>query len=223
MASLINLGEIKKQDPKTQCLVFGFVRRAQRLLSDETSFWNITELIIYTIMAFYQSVEFFEYFDKDCVKLSDDKMTITKIGRVTWITAYGSQIIKYDSSGVHRWRLKINRISSDIQCIVGIDESNHLSFNKYFCSTPDHLYYGYSGWGNEFDQTGWRSYKTKYKNGDIVQVELDMNDKLMTFYINDKKIKPIGVRKTDIGYSLAVSFLYNDDNVTLLSYNYHSK
>ena len=115
---------------KTQYLVFGFVKEAQKLLPEHNSYWNIAELIIYTIMAYFQGFECWKYYDKDAFHYNPDKNIITKLRRKCE-PCYGSRVVNYDSIGVHHWKIAITYLENKA-CIMEIEEASHQRIDKSY-------------------------------------------------------------------------------------------
>eukprot|EP01084_Bolivina_argentea_P046039 84757_1 len=162
----------------------------------------------------------FKYFNKNSFNTSNNNKTIVKKGN-GWGTCYGSQVIPYNSTGIHKWTIQINRLSNGV-CVIGIDEANRKWKDRDFWSQKGTIHYGYYAQnGNKYYPSGK---STKYNKGsdkgDIIEMILDLSCKKLSFGINNSQIKhAFNVQNTNIGYCLAVNLYYENDSLSLISYN----
>ena len=218
-----DLQTVKECDKKTQYLIFGFVHKSQSLLPTDNPFWIITDLIVYTIMAFYANVERFKYASDDW-QLTNDGLCTKKMKNTDGRTCYGRKIISSDDKQIHEWRINILSAKNN-DVIIGIDEASYKWKDSLFYNQPSTkscCIYGYNG--NICDQTyNWERYnQDKFGTGDTILMILNMTKKILSFGINDKSAtKAFDVVPSDIGYCLAVSMWYKDDSVEILSYEVH--
>ncbi len=218
----LDLQELKKRDIQIQYLVFGFVRNAQILLSNNTSFWNISDLIIYIIMAFYGLEECFKHFNESQFITFDHDNIIKKINKKQWSTCYGYKVIEYNSDGVHIWRFEALTLANGA-CMIGIDEANYKWFTNCFCwEYEDRDGYGYNGYnGRKYNKNDYSKYGEKYKTGDTIEMILNLNDKTLSYKTNNaSSLKAFKIKPTNVGYCMAVALYWEDDSIQLLSYNY---
>ena len=220
-----DLQEIKRIDNQTQCVVFGYARQCQSLFndSDNSIFWNISELIIYTIIAFYAHFEYFEHYADNSFETEKQQTIIKRIGSRKRIgrdnayrSVYGSKIISYDSLGIHTWIVKIIKGKF---VHVGIDEASYKT-NAFFYdeTTKNYAYAGYNGTiiSQHIQADHWGFH---YSTGTRVRMVLNMNDKTLSFAVNHgAPNKAYDIERTDIGYCLAVFIRYTDDSMQILSY-----
>ena len=216
----LDLQIVKESDQRTQYLIFGFVRESQKLLPSDNPFSIITDLIIYTIMAFYANVERFKYASDDW-KLTNDGLCATKIHDTNGRTCYGSKIISSESKQIHEWTIKIIHAEAK-NIVIGIDEASHTWQGALFYlegSTKSCCIYGYSG--KKTDQKyHWKQYNQgKFGTGVTVLMILDMAKKTLSFGINGKSpTKAFDVEASNIGYCLAVSLWSKGGSMEILSY-----
>ena len=223
-----DLQEIKKIDRKSQYLVFGFVKKSQSLFSqnDQSTFWNISELIIYTIIAFYAHIEFFKHFTDGSFKTENNATKITRIvgheqSRNAYRTVYGSKVISFESKGIHTWKIRL--IAGKFICI-GIDEASHECMEDAFFFETKTLNYSYAAYGGQkYTQNTGAVFLKAYRREDVVTMVLNMNDKTISFAKNDGTLKEAFViKESTYGYSLAVFIRFEHDCVELLSYDHVS-
>eukprot|EP01084_Bolivina_argentea_P055548 101808_1 len=170
-------------------------------------------------------MEYFQHYNASNFSCSNNNCTVQKKGNDSK-TCYGSKVIKYNDTGIHRWKIQIHKVQSTNGCVICIDEAcykwknNSLAYNGQGTS-----HYGYSSNGNKFNpKCKETSYGDKYKAGDVVEVVLDLDKKTVGFALNNSIISEpaFTVNPTDIGYALAVNLYHDGDSVTLISYN-HTK
>ena len=181
----------KELDEKTQCLVFGFVKESQKLLSDSSSYWNISDLIIFIILSFYQiKDEWDEENSHKAYKIEDD--ILVKVDEENaWVknrSAFMTQIV---SKGTFRWKFKIVHIVEPGQWndfIIGIINANrNLKYvsTGFYCDSNGHGYDAGKGrlWNPSYDVT---TYGIACKGNDIIEMELNMNELYLKYIINGK-------------------------------------
>ena len=221
----LNLKEIKKADIKSQYLVFGFVKECQLLFEDKDDniIRNITDLIIYTIIAFYAHFEFFEHFAEDKFKTEDDGRIITKNGDELRLTAYGSIIIPFESEAVYTWKIRILKGNT---IAIGIDEASRKCMQEIFFNCRKSKNYAYaSGTGKKYSHKKHRvNFLQPYSKDDVITMELNMKEKSLSFAKNDDKLTKAydNIEESADGYSLAVFIRYKYYSIQLLSYQCRS-
>eukprot|EP01084_Bolivina_argentea_P055104 101043_1 len=163
----------------------------------------------------------FKYFNKNKFNTSNNNKTIVKRDNY-WHTCYGSQVIPYNSTGVHKWTIKIDRLKGG-DCAIGIDEASHKWKDKAFYDHPEGTnHYGYSAYnGNKYNPSGnGTKYNKEYATNDIIEIVLDLSCKKLSFGINNSQTKhAFNVKNTNIGYCLAVALFNPNDSLSLISYN----
>eukprot|EP01084_Bolivina_argentea_P062804 114796_1 len=214
----IDLQKLKLVDMKVQFLVFGFVKESQLLLRNDSSYWNISHLIVYTIMAYYLEDERFEYYVDILVTESNNKRTLI-LNDHDSITCYGNKNISFNSKGIHTWTFKA--IAPMLSFAIGIDESDHKKIGGYFHFVKDKENYCYSHYGEIH-------YKheiitdilvPKYVDKDIIEMVLNMNTKTLTYSKNGVVImNPLKINESKSGYRMAVALSAKNVGVTLISY-----
>eukprot|EP01083_Nonionella_stella_P139237 424332_1 len=185
----------KKYDVRTQRLVFGYIRGSQSLLRNDSVYYMIPDLITYTIMAHYHSIEYFKYYSPNNITVSEDGFCITKSSEYSHHTCYGSIVIPFDSHGTHKWTLSMTRLGGG-GTIIGVTEANPMTLLDVGCNFTS-------------------------SEGDSICVILDMDTKTISFAKNNcKALKACDVMNTAFGYCLALWICDEDDCITLQSYEY---
>ena len=217
----LELQLVKKYDMKTQHLIFGFVHESQILLPSDNAFWIITDLIIYTIMAFTLALDSFSQFHAKDWDLTNSGRGIIKKYDHRWRTCYGRITISNDSKQIHEWIIKIRSVKGQ-NAAIGIEEATYGSKNTCFHNEISVKSYAITGWsGKKWDPLGHsHAYdQGKFGTGDTICMILNMTKKTISFAVNDKSpTKAFDVESSDIGYCLAVSVCSNNDYVEILSY-----
>eukprot|EP01084_Bolivina_argentea_P227816 384839_1 len=218
----VDFQQMKKHNVKIQYLIFGYVRKSKSLLSNSLMYCNISDLITYTILAYYQPIEYFQHYNSEKVKISDDKYTITaKLETDEGVTCYGSVIIPYDSKGIHKWKFKLEHVTCSY--CIGVDEVSYKWENRTLYDAKGTNNYSYAGTsGGKYGSSGqWTQYSVKYKTNDIVEMVFNLNTKMLSFGVNGHKLKDaFMIINSDIGYAMAVSVYTINDSITLLSYSH---
>eukprot|EP01084_Bolivina_argentea_P235536 396317_1 len=174
----------------------------------------------YSCLLLFHGVECFKYYDKTKIRISKNNTIITNIFG-NHATSYGTICIPFNSKGIHTWKIKILKHNGNEwgDIAIGIDESNHLWQNIYFCPQKGSKNYGYGSTGIKGDSNGVTKYLTTYTSNDIITMIFNLNKKELFFAKNDEKpIRAFIVNKTTYGYSLAICIMGVCDSVSLISY-----
>lgn len=221
MAVEINLEALKKINNKDKYLMFGYFRTVSKEMI-KSYYDNIPDLIVYICLSYFYHTHF-GYLGLLTV-LSKDKRTITKTSS-SWVGInYGSETIHSLDKCVCRWRLKINKRNTE-HIYIGIGTAGYENLQniwRNYGRHPNTEYYLYSGNGDkinhEINTILSRKYGEEYKKGDIIEVELNLSDRRVTFYKNDES-QGIAFRyiKTakDLYYKLMVTMYGKNTKVTL--------
>ena len=223
----LDLQKIKQIDVKTQYLVFGFMRQEENLLinNDNDICWTISDLIIYTILAFYAQVEFFEYFLPNAFRTVNNANIIIRIEEGNDVhgiprirTVYGSKVIPYESKGIHEWKIKI---VLGTYIYIGIDEASRKCMATHAFDSRRRLSYAYAAFNGSKRRGKFDNFGESYGSGDTITMVLNMNDKSLSFAKNNGKLKKAyDVGATDVGYCLACFMRFTDDSLRILSYEH---
>ena len=157
-------------------------------------------------------------------------------------TSYGKEKVLTKNGGRVRWTIKINCFHR--WCVIGIDEGQ-LNADYSFWDSKKSTHYAWSADSGEITGTqpvqrseedndvehegdvtwnltqfsSWKSFSDTCADGDIFHMELDLDHNTLSFAIHDEEMKVAftNIKRTEIGYSLAV-YLYDvGDSVSILS------
>ena len=220
----MNFDETKKATNREKIIVNGYIKKCQYLLPSNEPYYNIPQLIYFTVIAFYHKCEYFtKHGDK--IEINDKYDTATN-KTSTYNTVYGNIDINGNESIIYVWKIKI--ILVDL-IIFGIDSSNKKHLNNRFSANYT------SGWiKNEFEFYGcgfsidciW-SYTKEIddqecdygiKKGDIITMELNLRNKTLKWYINDQYINFIltKINFDNKKYNMAIEL--RNSSVQLIDY-----
>ena len=178
-----DFARVKKDiDPRTEYLIFGFVHDAQRLLSSDTSYFNITDLITFVIAAFYFiKNEWDEKLTSAYYKIEDDCLTVCKKD-YEWnhVNAYLKGVI---DKGSHSWKFKVENKEKDTNkwfdlAIGVVDDTYDLIHDvindqdTWFC-------------GSDSEKGGYIKYGKRLEKDDIIEMIIDIDNKSLKYIIND--------------------------------------
>lgn len=152
--------------------------------------------------------------------LSNNNKKIKKIGSNKWnCAAITNSVIK----GFHKWSLKINNIT-DGQIMIGISPNDINQNEIYNYSKCGWYFYCYNSTlrsGPPFNFNG-KSYSNTglLKNGDIIDIELNMEKQTIKYFINgnDYDIAYDGIL-IDKPLNLSIILHYVNDGIELISYS----
>ena len=174
-----DLSKLKKDvDERSEYLIFGFVREAQKLLPSDKSYFNITDLITFGILSFYYiKNEWDQELTSDYYKIEDDCCSVIKPSNgVT--NAYIKGVI---DKGIHSWKFKVEHFEQDtykwFDFVIGVVDQNH-SFkepvnhqSRWFAGSKAHKYIR-------------NRYGKLLKQDDIIEMIINMNEKSLKYIIN---------------------------------------
>eukprot|EP01084_Bolivina_argentea_P133447 235512_1 len=171
------------------------------------------------ISAFFVLSDIMESF-KHCdqqIKLTNNNHTITNNGDGSNIAkAWGTLPIASESKGVNQWRFKIIFLNPINGCIcIGIrDGAESASYPPFV--------YGYRTDGYQWNSCDGGYTADRLKDGDIILMTLNMNNKTVSFCINNDKAKQtvFTVKNVCKQYKMVISTNYYGDSISLLSYKY---
>lgn len=106
----VRIEDVKYVDKQVKIIVNGYIRRCQQLLPTDNAYYNISPLVVFTCILYYNELE---HFDKDhCgpqIKISDPKKrTITIDKRGIWQTVFGKKKINPQSNTIIKYEFIIN-------------------------------------------------------------------------------------------------------------------
>ena len=212
-------------DEKTKLIVFGYCRMNK-------SNTDIPSEVVFLCIKFYFQPEQFELSGDD-ISISDNNTKITlDINYPTGgsCSAYGHMIIPSISQYIYEWELKYNNDGGWNYVIVEISSSADYA-NRGFSDTRNESY-GYGYWspsgskvrckpGFYMEPSRGNRYGSKYGQGDIIKIKLNLIKKELSFFVNDKDQgiawKDIKCND-DIQYRLAVTLTQQNSSVSIISF-----
>ena len=195
------------------------------MLPKDNVYFTIPTLVIHWILLYFYVDEKFKEYNDIKYKLSDDNMTITKIGGGD-STCYGNVKIQSDNGGIHKWLFKV--IRCDRYMAIGIDETIYFrkdegSLNNRISDTKVYHIWNDGEARSWDDETRRRSknYSLSFTKDDQVLMILDLNAHTLAYSINNGETKVTHknvMTGKDITYCMAVCLQTTNDEVTLLKY-----
>ena len=174
-----------QQELRGELLVWG-------RLEKECQIDNIPEDINNIILLFQKVCDLWdrEYSNTDLEFDEDGSSVILK--NDAWVTAYGQAVVKSD---IYKWRIKIENLEQDQKyregpyVVIIVDKVQYL---KQYISSDGWDEDGYqllAGLGNIAfcigEQVEFESDCSWSKEGDILEITLDMNARTLMFVVND--------------------------------------
>eukprot|EP01084_Bolivina_argentea_P147579 258176_1 len=137
-------------------------------------------------------------------------------GQGPYKTGYSSQIA---SKGINIWKIKIVKRAFNI--FIGIasttDHCNGVFMGKYKNKDPYNAAYG-SIATKVSNKTDYEKYGEEYDIGDIITINLNLNNLTISFAKNDKNLGVAFKDMQKIPYRLAVCLFGEKDTVEMISY-----
>eukprot|EP01084_Bolivina_argentea_P314136 544103_1 len=213
-------------------LLFGYIREIEKIIRiTDSQFFVIPDSIIYLCLLHYYSNETFKHCNTKVIKITENRATMMntayggKSANMRWSTCYGSIKIPSFRKVIYCWRFRIVKKTSNMG--IGISETIYTRKNKCFMGgklNSNGARYGYWHHGFKWDsETHYLvKYYTAYGTGDIVEMILNMNNRTLSYAINDDVVNVAFYDiKTgeNIEYCMAISTLYKGDSVSILNYS----
>eukprot|EP01084_Bolivina_argentea_P285066 488757_1 len=223
-------------------------RHEHLLISDITPHISntIPPLVVYCCLIYYWLNEYFDtnLFVTNPIGITrtrnnptiapDNKMTIQHLS-YGMATCWGYQTISSMENCKYRWNLKINNHNYTRSLLIGITENDVLHgsifYHKFHRNTYKqrqyihYIYNSYTGfkkshkpWTISNRKWYWQPYGTKFGAGDIIGIELDLQKRTLSFFVNgiSQGIAFDNIETVDdIQYKLVVN-MQTDDNITLI-------
>eukprot|EP01084_Bolivina_argentea_P243727 408514_1 len=220
---------VKYIDSRVKTIVYGYIKRAQQLLSHPSH--KISELIIYSIILYYDELEQFD--KKRCgpsIKISDDKhrtITLDRSASRTWQTVFGKKKINPESDTIIKYKFKINNAGYDHPIVFG------FAANADNFSTNGSVSGCYGTYAIRSDGTQYADGISKQKSslvlekGDKLTITLDLSSNKLWFQKGEDwenhpqivfltAIKEYNYMGYKIIYKMFVELWNGDNSVTLL-------
>ena len=206
-----------RKNLRRELLVWGYIRNIEKQCKQ----MNIP-LEINDIIYLYQRIcnKWDQKYSSKNITIDEDQSMITVNGDL-YPTVYGSNVV---SEGVFVWKIKIvalkKAISLNSPPFVGITEDIDAHLNKYsdgaawckkgyqFCGGTGSLYAQDAG--SVFGRNKVGTLQGRWNNdGDILQITLNLDDRTLSFEINDKDFGVAFANIKVTKYRLAISFSQN--------------
>ena len=217
----VNIRSLKKIGQRTQDTVFGYITKTEKDLSLQ----NIPDLVGFVCLAYYYLWEYFYKFGAHA-DTDDERTTLTNThSQYKYATGYGAIRIKSIEPTVHSWKFRIN--SAREYMSIGIDEDGFkgLDYGVHFKKTKNYTLMC-RGSKTRNGTAEARHVSNGYKEGDIVQMVLDLNKRSISFVVNDENnSNAIAYENIPVGehliYRMVVCTFDKGDGVTLMAYTAH--
>ena len=213
-------------DTRTKLTVFGYIR-SQHKLSFKSNpyalFSNIPSSISSICILYYHLYDYFELINPN-MTLSDNKQNITLNTNYRDNLTFGKEIISSTDQCIYKWYLQLNGYPSGF--IIGLTSKPWNVNNNLYESQKCGQCYLF--WPNVSFQlashiTSWsvKDYIRDAKSNDIVCMEVNLIDKTIKIYLNDKD-KGIAFKNVetgdDIKYRLSVTLLNIQTSISLVKF-----
>ena len=190
----------RRVNERTLNIVNGYMRGAQILLPYQSNpYFNIPALIVNLCLGFYNNPEYFTVCNEG-LKLKDEEKVIDSDSSYDG-TCYGYVDIMNDTDWKYVWTFKIIKYPQWSLLAIGIDASDKAYFDEDFhdCDNESH-YYGFeiycNGSGELYTLEKRKGrYGVMVGDGDVIKMDLNVNDKTLKYYINDQDQ---GIAFTDV-------------------------
>ena len=235
MSTSFNL--LKYVDDKSRDLAFGYIRTMENKLQQPNQFEIPREIKNLCLMYYFEFEQFYEY-DETVLKVSSSSEhrhndIVQQIATGCWYSVYTRFIIdpEQQPNAIYIWRVQFTRPIERYKKAspaIGIVSAEHNPLNSYCFMSYDHQFYCWqTAWQNArtTKQKGDSTLSPEYggqkglDTGDIVTIELDIKNKWLRFYLNDRDL---GIAHENINmdykYKLGISFAHFGHKMQLLDF-----
>ena len=206
MASEMKFGNLRFVDERTNDLVTGFIREI-----NPNSEITIPSLVSSSCILFYYLREYFTI-SGDRIAISDDKLTASTIRAQNFETntVYGNVSINNKYNAIYSWSIQLLSYN-DYTIEIGIDGSNKIYSNTDFAhkirysvyagDEKEPNYYLFTSDAgkccHKSEQAQTEIYGKQFRPPDIVGMELNVKERTLQFYVNNKSQ---GIAYSDIDF-----------------------
>ena len=185
----LNLNDLSKIREEKKCTVYGYVREQYEQ--------DVPNGIILICILFYGSV--WDEWDKDTIskyiKLDEETRIITQTGNSNTCSTFLKEVV---DSGIHKWKFKIIKCGNHAWATMDIgiwnieNNDGNPPINGIFfemCGKDHCSGYAFSTSNarKKADNSQYRDYGEKCKDGVIVDMTVDFDALSLSFMVNDKE------------------------------------
>lgn len=234
MSTLFSL--LKYVDDRSRDLAFGYIRLESKL--QQLNQYEIPkEIKNLCLMYFFEFEQFYEY-DAKKLKVSSSSEyrqndIVEQIATGCWYSVYTRFIIdpQQQPNGIFIWKVQFTRPQERYKKAspaIGIVSVEHNPLDSYCFMSYNHQFYCWqTAWQNArtMKEKGDASVSPSYggqrglDTGDIVTIQVDIKNKSLRFYLNDKDLGIAhGNIKMEYKYKFAMSFAHSGHKMQLLDF-----
>ena len=230
MSDVLPLDKLKEIDATAKLTVHGFVRSIQASLPETSAFYNIPPSICNIILIYYYLTDEFEIVS-DRIQIHNNGKSIKMLDDAylyIWSSAFGSLAIDSDSEMHFYW--KIQCVKRTDTSFIGItnhrmlkEENNVWQYNR----EPNRIMYCLFSEGQirSYDNENFKEQKCgtgrQYGEGDIITIDLDLENKEIRYTVNDLSVIPYH-RSIETGenikYYLAIAMLHAGHEMRIVDF-----
>ena len=221
--SSLNVADYKYIDIKIKDLVNGYIRGIQEILSNDT-YHNIPPLINTICALFYNLAD--EWSRNDVAsqyEINGNKLKISNESAkgVHHQSAYLTNTVH---SGKHHWRFKLSVYKGSFYVVIGIiKDTAERMVDKLLGQKANTAYamdVAYNEINNHKSDNQWqKGNAVQCKEGDIIDMYLDLDKLELSFGVNDKHYGKTHDIDGDCGYSAGVTFKTNGNEIEFITYD----
>ena len=216
MASQLSFEDVKNMEQSRKDIVFGYVKRVQKLLPDDNAYYIIPSLVCYWILLYFAPTDYFEpdLCNKEFI-LTDNNTVAAQRGGHEQVAL----LHNVATSGIHKWTFKLVKFDRNgYITLFGVFKARYSAVltSQFFSSCYDNKVYVYDVWsGTKKDGD---EYGIRCEEEDIIEMTLDLNRYELSYKVNDTDY---GVAYKDIeqtSYRAGISGYKSYPTYQLLSY-----
>ena len=213
--SELDLGKAQYIMPSTKLTVYGYIREIEKSL-----LITIPSGLIVLFVLFYgdQIDQWNTEFVGKYLKLKDDNLTVTNTCNIKEGNAFGTIICE---KGCYKWKFKINHVDARYPAIcIGIwrmQKDKTPPTDEYFTKGKEQGYaYYLKGYKTTIERGDCGDkYGIKCKNGDIIQMILDLDKLALSFKVNGVDYGVAFNNIKQAKYKAAIWLYHEHDSVTI--------
>lgn len=239
---MLSKASIKHVDDRTKLIVQGFNNRARKLFPQNITYYNIPSIANHICLLFYWQRDHFNTFNKEEVKLSDDKMeaNVRNSAGNRWNTIYGH--LTFDNKLYPNTTIEYELITylkghnfgaigivsaeeeheQQTNALIWGSSSKHKQAYSFHCSQSSNMYCIGNGKLTSTEYHGDKQWRY-HSDGDIIKMMVDIPNESVTFWSITKGEKIGGYCNIDFSmkHRFAISMI-SGNSVRLLSVKFAS-